>query len=80
MHIETACYDGVSLVENPLSRVKEVIERHQTLQEYALVLLSQGIVPLGDRFYCCMQHDDEALQKTVKAWEYVLSLIPEKDN
>jgi glutamate-1-semialdehyde 2,1-aminomutase len=76
MHIETACYDGISLVENPLSRVKEVIERHHTLTEYALVLLSQGIVPLGDRFYCCMQHDEQALQKTVKAWEYVLSLIP----
>jgi glutamate-1-semialdehyde 2,1-aminomutase len=76
MHIETACYNGISLVENPLSRVQEVMDRHHTSQDYALVLLSQGIIPLGDRFYCCMQHDEEALQKTVKAWEYVLSLIP----
>jgi glutamate-1-semialdehyde 2,1-aminomutase len=76
MHIETACYNGVALVENPLSRVKEVMDRHHAITEYAMVLLSQGIMPLGDRFYCCMQHDEEALQKTVKAWDYVLSLIP----
>jgi glutamate-1-semialdehyde 2,1-aminomutase len=76
MHLETACYDGISLVDNPLSRAQEVLDRHHVLSEYALVLLTQGIVPLGDRFYCCMQHDEDALQKTVKAWEYVLSLIP----
>jgi glutamate-1-semialdehyde 2,1-aminomutase len=76
MHLETACYNGLSLVENPMSRVNEVIERSHVMSEFALVLLSQGINPLGDRFYCCMQHDDEALQKTVKAWDVVLSLIP----
>jgi glutamate-1-semialdehyde 2,1-aminomutase len=76
MHLETSCYNGVSLVENPISRVAEVTERYQVLKSYDLVLMTQGILPLGDRFYCCMQHDEEALQKTVEAWEYVLSLIP----
>jgi hypothetical protein len=26
--------------------------------------------------YTCMQHDDEALNKTLEVWEYLLSLIP----
>ena len=30
----------------------------------------------GTHMYTCMQHDDEALKKTLKIWEYLLSLIP----
>jgi hypothetical protein len=26
--------------------------------------------------YTCMQHDDEALNKTLETWEYIMSLIP----
>jgi glutamate-1-semialdehyde 2,1-aminomutase len=77
VHMETACYNGISLVENPAARAKEVYERYAAASEYALVLLTQGVLPLGDRLYCCMQHDDAALEKTVAAWKHVLSLIPE---
>lgn len=76
MHLETACYNGLSLVENPGARAGEVMERYKALRTYCLALMTQGIIPLGDRFYCCMQHGEDALNKTVKAWEYVLSLIP----
>ena len=76
MHLETACHSGIALVENPLSRAKEIMDRYKVLRTYCLALLTQGVVPLGDRFYCCMQHGEDALQKTVKAWEYVISLIP----
>ena len=77
VHMETSCYNGISLVENPVARAKEVYERYAAAQEYALVLLTQGIIPLGDRLYCCMQHDDAALERTVSAWQHVLSLIPQ---
>ncbi|MDP2965330.1 MAG: aminotransferase class III-fold pyridoxal phosphate-dependent enzyme [Pelolinea sp.] len=77
MHLETACHSGIALVENPVSRAKEVMERYKVLRTYCLALLTQGVIPLGDRFYCCMMHGEDALQKTLKAWEYVLSLIPE---
>ena len=30
----------------------------------------------GTRMYTCMQHDDAALEKTLKTWEYIMSLIP----
>ncbi|BBB49621.1 aspartate aminotransferase family protein [Pelolinea submarina] len=76
MHLETSCYNGISLIDNPASRVAEVTERYLVLKSYDLALMAQGILPLGDRFYCCMQHNDESLQKTLNAWEYVLSLIP----
>ncbi|MGZ6316528.1 MAG: aspartate aminotransferase family protein, partial [Anaerolineales bacterium] len=77
VHMETSCYNGISLVENPVARAQEVYERYAAAQEYALVLLTQGIIPLGDRLYCCMQHDDAALERTVAAWQHVLSLIPQ---
>ncbi len=77
VHMETGCYNGISLVENPAARAQEVYERYAAAQEYALVLLTQGIIPLGDRLYCCMQHDDAALERTVSAWQHVLSLIPQ---
>jgi glutamate-1-semialdehyde 2,1-aminomutase len=76
MHIETSCYNGISLVENPAARFTEALDRYATLQAYALVLMTQGILPLGDRFYCCMGHGEESMQKTIKAWDYLLSLIP----
>ncbi len=76
MHIETSCYNGMALVDDIASRIPEVTERYLTSKDYALALMSQGVLPLGDRFYCCMQHNDDSLKKTVKAWEYVLSLIP----
>lgn len=76
LHIETSCYNGIALVEDAAARLPEAMERYTTLQTYALVLLTQGILPLGDRFYCCMQHDERAMEKTLKAWEYLLSLIP----
>jgi len=76
MHIETSSYNGMALVDDIAARIPEVTERYLTSKDYALTLMTQGVLPLGDRFYCCMQHNDESLQKTVKAWEYVLSLIP----
>jgi len=76
IHVETSCYNGISVVENPAARFSEVVERYTVLQTYALALMTQGILPLGDRFYCCLQHNEASMQKTLNAWEYVLSLIP----
>lgn len=76
IHVETSCYNGISVVENPAARFPEVVERYTVLQTYALALMTQGILPLGDRFYCCLQHSETSMQKTLNAWEYVLSLIP----
>ena len=76
VHVETSSYNGISLVENPAARLPEAMQRYTVLQTYALALMTRGVLPLGDRFYCCMQHDEASLQKTQSAWEYVLSLIP----
>lgn len=78
IHMETSSYNSIALVENPAARAKEVMERYAAAVEYATVLLTQGVLPLGDRLYCCMAHDDEALDRTLKAWERVLSLIPKE--
>ncbi len=55
----------------------QIMDRMKASKEYQLAILNQGIMTLaGSRMYTCMQHDDEALGKTIAAWEHLLSLIP----
>ena len=57
----------------------QIMDRMKVSKEYQLAILNQGIMTLaGSRMYTCMQHDDEALDKTLKAWEHLLSLIPKQ--
>ena len=54
-----------------------VLTRKQFADDYQLVTMAHGLCTLaGTRMYTCMQHDDEALNKTLEIWEYLLSLIP----
>ena len=55
----------------------QIMDRMKVSKEYQLAILNQGIMTLaGSRMYTCMQHDDEALNKTLEAWAYLLALIP----
>jgi glutamate-1-semialdehyde 2,1-aminomutase len=55
----------------------QIMTRKQTADEYQLVTMAHGLCSLaGTRMYTCMQHDDEAYNKTIEIWEYLLSLIP----
>jgi glutamate-1-semialdehyde 2,1-aminomutase len=57
----------------------EVISRRKTAEDYQMVASNMGLNSLaGTRMYTCMQHDDQALAKTLEVWEYILSLIPKK--
>ena len=57
----------------------EVITRRKTAEDYQMVAALNGIISLaGTRMYTCMQHDDAALEATLKVWELVLSMIPKK--
>lgn len=76
VHVETSCYNGLSVVENMAERLPEALQRYATLQAYAMAMLTQGVQSLGDRFYCCLAHDEASLEHTLKAWEYLLTLIP----
>lgn len=58
---------------------QQVMLRRKVAQNYQMVTIHKGIFTLaGTRMYTCMQHDDEALGKTLEAWEYLLSLIPKQ--
>lgn len=75
IHYETTGMLAVS-VDHP-DVLNEVMTRRHIAQDYQMVIIDQGIFTLaGSRMYTCMQHDKEALDKTIKAWEYTLSLIP----
>jgi glutamate-1-semialdehyde 2,1-aminomutase len=55
----------------------QIITRKQVADDYQLVTMAHGLCTLAaTRMYTCMQHDDEALKKTLEIWEYLLSLIP----
>jgi glutamate-1-semialdehyde 2,1-aminomutase len=55
----------------------EIFRRKDVAEEYQMVASNRGLNSLaGTRMYTCMQHDDEALRRTLEAWEYILSLIP----
>ena len=55
----------------------QIMTRKQVADDYQLVTMTHGLCSLaGTRMYTCMQHDDEALKKTMEIWEYLLSLIP----
>jgi glutamate-1-semialdehyde 2,1-aminomutase len=55
----------------------QILTRKQVADDYQVVTMAHGLCTLaGTRMYTCMQHDDEALKKTLEIWEYLLSLIP----
>jgi glutamate-1-semialdehyde aminotransferase len=55
----------------------QILTRKQVADDYQVVTMAHGLCTLaGTRMYTCMQHDDEALNKTLEIWEYLLSLIP----
>jgi glutamate-1-semialdehyde 2,1-aminomutase len=57
--------------------LKQVLTRKAVADNYQIVTSVQGLCSLaGTRMYTCMQHDDESMQKTLKVWEHLLSLIP----
>ncbi|HPA84268.1 MAG TPA: aminotransferase class III-fold pyridoxal phosphate-dependent enzyme, partial [Deltaproteobacteria bacterium] len=75
MHYVTTAFFAVDL-SRP-DAFTQIMARKQTADDYQVVTLGQGLCTLaGTRMYTCMQHDDEALNKTLEVWEYLLSLIP----
>ena len=55
----------------------EVITRRKTAEDYQMVAALNGINSLaGTRMYTCMQHDDAALDRVLKVWELIMSMIP----
>jgi len=73
-------YDTTSFFNIDIQRddaFMQIMDRMKVSKEYQLAILNQGIMTLaGSRMYACMQHDDEAMSKTLEAWEYLLGLIP----
>ncbi len=57
--------------------LKQVLIRKAVADNYQIVTAGLGLCSLaGTRMYTCMQHDDEALKKTLDVWEQLLSAIP----
>jgi glutamate-1-semialdehyde 2,1-aminomutase len=55
----------------------QILTRKAVADDYQIVTMAHGICSLaGTRMYSCMQHDNEALNKTLEVWEHLLSLIP----
>ena len=75
MHYMTTVFFSIDLTApDALTRI---FARKQIADDYRVVTMAHGLFTMaGTRIYTCMQHDDEALKKTLEIWEYLLSLIP----
>lgn len=77
IHYETTSFMAVEL--NKPDALMQIMNRKRIAEEYAVVINNMNInCMIGSRMYCCMQHDDYAFEQTLKAWEYLLSLIPKQ--
>ncbi|MGA2527068.1 MAG: aminotransferase class III-fold pyridoxal phosphate-dependent enzyme [Smithellaceae bacterium] len=75
MHYVTTAFFSIDL--RAPDAFNQIITRQQVANDYSVVTMAHGLCTLaGTRMYTCMQHDDEALHKTLEIWEYLLSLIP----
>ena len=79
VHVETSCPSGTFLVANSRGvSAEEQKLRTKAAEDIYIALMNEGVLLLGDckRMYACMQHDENALNKTLAAWEKVLAMIP----
>lgn len=75
VHYETTGFLHVN-IQDPDALMQHMLRR-KIAQDYQMVIISQGLFTLaGTRMYTCMQHDQAAIDATVRAWEYLLDLIP----
>jgi glutamate-1-semialdehyde 2,1-aminomutase len=75
MHYMTTAFFSLDL--RAPDALEQILTRKEVADDYQVVTMTHGLCSLaGTRMYTCMQHDDEALKKTVEIWEYLLSLIP----
>jgi glutamate-1-semialdehyde 2,1-aminomutase len=75
MHYVTTAFFAVDLTG--ADAFTQIMTRKQTADDYQIVTLAHGLCTLaGTRMYSCMQHDEEALNRTLEVWESLLSLIP----
>ena len=77
IHNETSAFFAIDLNKDK-DALNQIMERREVAEQYQLACHLKGIHLLqGSRIYTCQMHElDDALDKTVKAFEYMLSLIP----
>jgi len=74
IHYETTSFLAVRLEDK--DALNQINLRRQYADEYQAALIINGIYPLaGTRMYVCMAHDDEAIQKTLTAWENIVKMV-----
>ncbi len=74
MHYETTSFFAVRLTDK--DALNQINLRRQYADEYQAALIINGIYPLaGTRMYVSMAHDQEAIDKTLKAWEIIVKML-----
>ncbi|MHC1591071.1 MAG: aspartate aminotransferase family protein [Candidatus Helarchaeales archaeon] len=77
MHYETSSFFAVRLSDH--DALNQIMLRREIAEQYQMVIHNKGVHTLaGTRMYTCMQHDEEARERTLQAWEECLKLIPKK--
>ena len=75
MHYVTTGFFSVDLT-GP-DAFSQLLLRKKIADDYQVIMTAHGLCTLaGSRMYTCMQHDEDAMKRTLEAWGHLLSLIP----
>jgi glutamate-1-semialdehyde 2,1-aminomutase len=74
VHFHTSCVFGLDLNDN--NQVGQVPIRKDFMGEMGAALVDQNIISVaGSRFYTCMQHTDEIVDKTIQGIDKICEMI-----
>lgn len=74
IHYETTSFFAVRLDDK--DALNQINIRRQYADEYQAGLIINGIYSLaGTRMYCCMAHDQDAINRTLHAWENIIKML-----
>ena len=74
VHYHTSCVFGLDLNDN--SQVGQIPIRKDFMGEMGAAMVDQNIISVaGSRFYTCMLHTDEIIDKTIKGIDNICEMI-----
>ncbi|MGQ4874473.1 MAG: aminotransferase class III-fold pyridoxal phosphate-dependent enzyme, partial [Promethearchaeia archaeon] len=74
VHFHTSCVFGIDITDP--KQGPQIKERKEFMEHLGCALVNQNIISVaGSRFYTCIQHTDEVIQKTLEGIDKICELV-----
>lgn len=74
VHFHTSCVFGIDITDP--KQGPQIKERKEFMEHLGCALVNQNIISVaGSRFYTCIQHSDEVINKTLKGIDKICEMI-----